>query len=296
MSMNNLSARSLLHDMLAPKKAPVAKPAEEQVLDAAVEGMTDGTADAVAKAEAAAAIPPEKKTPEESSMDTTAALDMDKTVPEETIVEVEVLDDATNYGTEDIALQAVAAVQEWAETTADDLDEGEGMGDRLFSLLAGVADQDMDGEISDAEADVINMAAQSAAEYMVAKGVPEDDAVALLSDFDNELANSVQELVLSAMPEGDEAAADEIDAFVFGDDAGEGVFDSVVLDATYKKKIVIRAGKKVRINKRVSGHIRLSAKQKVAVRKMIRKSHSARAKARRARSMKIRSKSSLAKK
>jgi len=259
-----------------------------------------------------------------------------------------VLDEAGAYQDSDIALKAVAAVQEWAETTATELDEGEGVGDRLFSLLAGIADADMDGEISEAEADIMNQAANVAADYLISKGAPESDVVSLLEDFDNDLAESLQELVLSALPDGDSAAAEEIDMFVFGDGSDEAAMDSVgahrvvdasgdiginfngvvldsvtfgtmmkapdwmqmtdakirefaqkagaeakVFDATYKKKIVVRRGKKVRINKRVSGTVRLNAKQKMAVKKMLRKSHSAVAQMRRAKSVKVRKRSGL---
>lgn len=199
-----------------------------------------------------------------------------------------VLDAAGDYQDSDTALAAVAAVQEWAETAPSELDEGEGSGDRLFSLLAGIADQDMDGEVSEAEADIINDAANAAADYMIAKGVPEEDAVALLTEFDNDLADRVQELVLSELPDGDEAASEEADQFVFGDGSDESV-----MDATYRKKVVIRRGKKVRINKRVAGKVRLTAKQKIAVRKMLRKTHSAAAKMRRAKSMRVRRRAGL---
>lgn len=212
---------------------------------------------------------------------------------------VPVLDAAGLYQDSDIALKAVAAVQEWAETPAGDLEEGEGSGDRLFSLLAGIADSDFDGDVSDDEAEVINAAANIAADYLIAKGVPESDAVSLLEEFDNELADTVQELTLSAMPDGDAEAAAEIDGFVFGDGSDEDAMDSVdgdfaaVLDATYRKKVVVRRGKKIRINKRVSGRVRLSAKQKIAVRKMLRKSHSATAQIRRAKSMRVRKRAGM---
>lgn len=255
-----------------------------------------------------------------------------------------VLDAAGGYQDNDIALKAVAAVQEWAETPPGDLDAGERSGDRLFSLLAGIADADMDGEISEDEASIVNQAANAAADYMIAKGVPESDAVTLLSDFDNDLAETVQDLVLSAMPDGDDAAEAEIDEFVFGDGSDESAMDAVakaaelgvgikfndvvldavvfaslakkpdwmqmskadvedfkakatedpkVLDAVYKKKVVVRRGKKIRVNKRISGTVRLSAKQKMAVKKMLRKSHSAGAQMRRAKSMKVRARAGL---
>ena len=191
----------------------------------------------------------------------------------------QIMDAAGDYASSDLALKAAAAIQQWAET--DDLDEGEGSGDRLFSLIAGIADADMDGEIGEAEADIMQMAGESAWDYLDSLGVPEDDISALLNEFDNEVAARVQELVAERLPDGDEAL-DQLDDFVFGDGS-----DEAALDAVYKKKLVIRKGKRVRINKRVSGTIRLSAKQKMGVRKMLRKSHSAVATMRRAKSMRL---------
>lgn len=200
----------------------------------------------------------------------------------------EILDNAGSYAATDLALKSVAAVQEWAETASGDLDEGEGLGDRLFSLMVGVVDDNLDGEISDEEAELLSLAAEQALDYLVSKDVPEEDAVSLLTEFDNELADSVQELLIAKLPDGDEAAAAEIDAFVFGDGS-----DEAVMDAVYKKRMVVRKGKKMRINKRVSGKVRLSAKQKLAVRKMLRKSHSAKAQLRRAKSMRVRARAGL---
>lgn len=200
-----------------------------------------------------------------------------------------VLDEAMaggdTYTQTDIALKAAAAVQEFAETGADELDAGEGLGDRLFSLIAGIADENMDGEIGESEAAVMELASEAAYDYLVAKGVSPDDAEALVNDYDNDLAATVQELVAYRLPDGDEAAAEDIDAFAFGDGS-----DEPALDAVYKKRVAIRGGKKVMVKKRVSGTVRLSAKQKVAVRKMLRKTHSAAAQMRRAKSMRVRSK------
>lgn len=200
----------------------------------------------------------------------------------------EVLDSAGEYAQHDIALSAVAAIHEFAETAAEDLGEGEGLGDRLFGLLVGIADQDMDGEINSdsAEAEIIQLAAEAAADYLISKGVPESDAIELLSEFDNDQATNVQELLISALPDGEDAALEEMDAFVFG-------ADESVLDAVYKKKWAVRKGKKVRINKRISGKVRLSAKQKLAIKKAVRKAFTATAKMRRAKSVKIRQRAGL---
>lgn len=252
---------------------PDTKPVDSAVLDAVAKEEADAAAAAAASAADAAA----------SVLDATEA---DRQKDEDR--EEHILDNAGTYAETDLALKAAAAVQEWAETVSGDLDKGEGLGDRFFALLAGVVDDDLDGELSEEEAELLAIACEHAADYLMGKGVPEEDALALVTDFDNELADSVQELVAVKLPDGDEAAAADIDAFVFGDGS-----DEAVMDAVYKKRIAVRQGKKVRINKRISGKVRLSAAQKVAIRKMIRKSHSAKAQLKRAKSMRVRQRAGL---
>jgi hypothetical protein len=237
--------------------------ADEEEKNKPVLDSTNDKADEEKKEEEEKKEPEDKKTePEDKKEDDAEA----------------VMDAAGEYTANDIALNAVAAVQEWAETVPSDLDEGEGLGDRLFGLLVGIADEDMDGDISEDEAEVVNMAAEIAAEYLISKGVSEADVIALLEDFDNDLAANVQEFVVEKMPEGDDS-----DLFVFGDGSDESA-----LDAVYKKKIVVRAGRKVRINKRVSGFVKRTTGQKLALKKALRKAHSATAKLRRAKSMRRR--------
>lgn len=188
---------------------------------------------------------------------------------------------ADQFSDSNTSLMAVAAVQQWAET--DDLTEGEGYADRLLSLLIGSVDEDLDGELSDEEANDVMELADAAAEYLESLGVSEDDIDQLLNEWDNEAGERVQELVASKLEDG--AAPTD---FVFGDGS-----DEAALDAVYKKKLVVRKGKKVRINKRVSGTVRLSAAQKVAVAKMRRKSNTGMAKLRRAKSMRVRARAGL---
>lgn len=197
-----------------------------------------------------------------------------------------VMDSAAEYAMTDISLKTAAAFQEFVET--DDLDEGEGLGDRLFTLLVGVADADMDGEVSEVEQDLFANVQETAWNYLSAKGVSDGDIDVLLNEFDNDVAMRVQELLADRLPDGEDASADDINAFAFGDGA-----DEAALDAVYKMKVAIKGGKKMRIKKRISGTVRLSAKQKVAVRKMLRKSHSAMATMKRMKSMKIRRKAGL---
>lgn len=188
---------------------------------------------------------------------------------------------ALSYELGAIAQQAVAVIHQWVETS--DLDSGETMADRLLSLFVGIADANQDGELDDDEQVVIEAALNAAWDYLDSLGVDEKDISALLNDWDDSVANNVVDLVSSSLPEGDDLADKAMDNFAFGDDDQDAVFD-----ATYAKRIVVRAGKKMRINKRISGTVRLSAKQKLAIRKMQHKAHSPKARARRLRSMKIR--------
>lgn len=192
------------------------------------------------------------------------------------------------FALDDIRSAAALAVKEWAGTSASDLDEGESLADRLLALAVGIADENKDGDITDEEAEVIDIALNAMADFLVSKGATEEDVSALLNDGDTDAAARVSELV--AGDGGDDLS--DVDSFTFDAESAEAVMDGV-LDAVYKKKIVIRAGRKVRINKRVSGHVRLSAAQKVAIRRAGMKSRSSVARIHRLKSMKIRKRAGL---
>ncbi|MBP6725589.1 MAG: hypothetical protein KA132_00045 [Thauera sp.] len=200
------------------------------------------------------------------------------------------LSGADDYTIHDISMAVVAAVQQWAET--DDLDDGESYSDRLMALFVGIADANKDGDITEEEQGVLNVALNAGWDYLVKLGVTEEDAGSLLNDWDDEAADRVRDLVASVLPEGEDEAGSEIDSFVFSEEDQESALDAV-LDAVYRKKLVVRNGKKVRVNKRISGVVRLSPKQKVAIRKARMKSHSAGAMMRRMKSMRLRRKSGL---
>lgn len=193
---------------------------------------------------------------------------------------------ADDYTIADISMSAVAAVQQWAET--DDLDDGESYADRLMALFVGIADANKDGDITDDEQGVLQVALNAAWDYLVKLGVTDEDASSLLNDWDDDTADRVRDLVASALPDGDDEASADIDNFVFSDDDQESA-----LDAVYRKVLAVRGGKKMRIRKRISGTVRLSAKQKLAIRKARMKSHSAGAMMRRMKSMRLRQKSGL---
>ena len=193
---------------------------------------------------------------------------------------------ADAYTIHDISVSAIGALHQWAET--DDLDESETYADRLMALFVGISDANHDGDVTEDEQGVLEVALNAAWDYLAKAGVTDDDASALLNDWDAEAADRVRDLVASVLPDGDDEACAEIDSFVFTDADQEPA-----LDAVYRKTLAIRGGKKVRINKRISGTVRLSGKQKVAIRKARMKSHSAGAMMRRMKSMRMRRKSGL---
>ena len=201
--------------------------------------------------------------------------------------------EAASYAIRSISMQAAATVQSWCES--DDLSDEEGAGDRLFAMLVGIADDNKDGELSEAEQAVVDVAMNEAWSYMAAKGVAESDLTVLFNAEDpaeyNAAGSRVMEFLCDKLPDGDEAAGDEMDDFAFGAEAQEGIFDSaggLMLDAVYKKRFAIRGGKKMIVRKRVSGTVRLSARQKVAIRKAGMKSRSAGAMVKRMKSLRVR--------
>lgn len=193
---------------------------------------------------------------------------------------------AGDYARKDVELKGVTALHQWVET--DDLDDGEGYSDRLLALFVGIADENKDGDITGDEQEVLEIALVAAWDYLTASGVADADADALLEDWDEEAAERVRDFLAGVLPDGEETAADEVDAFVFTDED-----QAPALDAAYRKVVAVRKGRKVRIRKRISGTVRLSAKQKVAIRKARLKSHSARAVMRRMKSMKLRKRMGL---
>lgn len=187
--------------------------------------------------------------------------------------------------TEDMRLDAARVVAEWAQS--DDMGEGEGLGERLLALIVGTAAHG-ESDLTDDEVEYAGMIAELVGDYLVDKGIPEDDVDALLGDgdFDNDVAERVHEGLLDKLPDGEDAMLDDAGRFVDGE-------DDAMLDATYRKVIAVRGGKKVRLKKRIAGTVRLTAAQKSAVRKMQRKAFSGGAKIKRAKSMRLRRKMGL---
>ena len=199
------------------------------------------------------------------------------------------LDDTTNKGddegpgfviTDEMRQTAAGIVAEWADS---ELEKDEGYADRLYALIVGAAGAGEDEDLTDEEAELAAILAELVGDYLEGKKIPEDDVDTLLGGDleDNDVAARIHDALLDSMPQGDEAMMDDTEKFVLGES------DDAMLDATYKKVMAIRKGKKVRIKKRIAGKVRLTAAQKGAVRKMQRKAQSGAAMMKRARSMRM---------
>lgn len=160
-----------------------------------------------------------------------------------------------------LAIGAATSIQQWAEEDASDLDSGENFADRLFALLIGVIDEDINGKLSSDQQEDFQEVREYAAQYMARLGVDSDDAESILNDWDKEAAERARDVVISNLPDGDESANDDINQFVFGTDST--AFDS----ATYRKMIAVRDGKKTIVKVRVSGHFTMSPAQIIALKK-----------------------------
>ena len=192
-------------------------------------------------------------------------------------------DAPSTYELTNMRLSVASAVATWAETAESDLDDGETLADRMDGLLVGICDADKDGDLSDAELAVLDVLYTMLDEYLTQQGAASDDIETLINDGDADAAERIHELITGILPSGEAAEIDGINSFAFDADS-----DAAVMDAAYRKQTVVRHGQKMRIRKRISGRVRLSAKQKMAVIKMHRKSHSGAARMARAKSMRRR--------
>lgn len=176
-------------------------------------------------------------------------------------------------------------VAAWAETDDAELDAGETLADRFDAMMIGLVDADKNGELDDDELQVLDIAYNIAYDILTSRGANHDDAIALLNEADETAAENIHELLVNTGADGEDAelAAINAAAFEFDEDS-----DSAVMDATYKRTVAIRNGKKVVIRKRIAGTVKLTAKQKMAIKKMQRKAHSGAARNKRLKSLKRR--------
>lgn len=173
-------------------------------------------------------------------------------------------EDAQNYALTNIAINVAAALQEWAQSGDSDLDDGETLATRLLGLFIGLSNPDVDDEeLTGDEQEAMDLSLEAAWDYLTDKGVSDDDAGALLNDWDNDAAVRIRDLL--------DATLGAVDP---GEDIDDFAFDSTsTFDAVHRMKSAL--GKKARVSKRVSGKVKLTAKQKLALRKASKKAHTA---------------------
>ena len=189
--------------------------------------------------------------------------------------------DYGDYDVKRLALAVGSSVQTWAED--GDLADGETYADRLFALFVGIVDENKDGELSDDEQEEFADVCEYAGQYLTRHGVDEDDAMALLSEWDDDTAERVRDVLVGNLPEGD-GAAEDINDFAFGGntmDSASGVTMDKAFQAPtghgqetkgknkagYKTVVVVRGGQKTFARKRITGKVRLSPAQKASIAK-----------------------------
>lgn len=182
-------------------------------------------------------------------------------------------------------IDVAATVSAWSETDEDELEAGETLADRFDAMMVGIVDTDKNGELDDDELNLLDIAYNAAADILLGRGASEEDVDSMLNEGDGDAAANIHELLVNTGVDGEDAdlAAINAAAFDFDEDS-----DASVMDATYKRKIAIRNGKKTIIRKRIAGTVRLTAKQKQAIKKAQRKAHSGAARMKRLKSLRKR--------
>lgn len=189
---------------------------------------------------------------------------------------------------------AMSALLSWIE-------EGEYTYTALDEIVLVVADLDGDFEISEEEEHEYNRIWAEMGDALLSLGADVKDAQELVDGPGKEADDAAARIGKELSASMDEEQADDdslISGFAFGEDAIlESVVDDTtmhgILEATYKRKKVVRDGKVRIVRKRVSGKVRLSAAQKGTLRKARRKAHTAAANLARRKSMRIREKRGL---
>lgn len=201
-------------------------------------------------------------------------------------------DAVSAFATQQARIQAMSAVLAWVE-------EGEFTYTALDEFMYGVADLDGDFEISKEEEEVYNAIWQQVPDALQTLGADESDVNDLVNGEDDDAAARVGKGLKESM---DDITADDeeiIAGFALGEEA---VFENasddpdgrhMVLEATYKKRKVVRDGKVQVVRKRVSGNVRLSAAQKAGLRKARRKANTGAGKLARRKSMRMRARRGL---
>lgn len=180
----------------------------------------------------------------------------------------------------------------------NDLAEGELPSDRLDALLAGIASDD-DGDEVEVDESTLDIIIANVQDALASLGVDSGVISSMFGGDANadDAIEAAAEIIESNTPQGDDLN-EFIDLFVYGEaEDDELLIDGISIGKTTTKsgkfgKVVYKAVKAIRngkvsiVNKRMSGKVKLSPKQRSALAKARRKASSGASIKKRVRSMK----------
>jgi hypothetical protein len=150
----------------------------------------------------------------------------------------------------------------------------------LESLVSGIADLDGDGEISDEEDALFNDILNAAGGALITLGGLEENVKSFIDDEDDAAGKKLGNYVNGKM----DGVSEDDDDLV----SGYAVMEDAVLEASYRRVRVVKDGKLVFKKKRIGRGKRLSAKQRMALKKARRKANTGAARAARKKAMRLR--------
>ena len=190
--------------------------------------------------------------------------------------------EAADATTRALAMQAVLEWQKGGVFTYEALD----------NIVIYMADIDDEDDIDEEEEEFYNEIWEEIPNALLSLGADYKDVENFVSE-DDKAGNKVGTIVskeLEDMPAEDD---DLVASFAYGEDgvlecAGDDNNLRGILEATYKKRKMVRDGKVIIGKKRVSGRVKLTAAQRAGLKKARRKANTAAARQHRKKSMRIR--------
>jgi hypothetical protein len=169
--------------------------------------------------------------------------------------------------------QAMSCVLVWIEN-------GDYTYEALDGLVLGIADIDGDEQIGEEEEGLYNDILATVGDAFVSLGASPENVNAFIENEDDAAGLKLGDFLSKKLDDVDDDDDDIVTAF-----ATSG---NEILEAAYKRVKVVRDGKVVFKRKRIGGKVRLSAKQRIALKKARRRAHTGAAKKAMRKAMKIR--------
>lgn len=182
----------------------------------------------------------------------------------------QILDDASNdLGEKQIRANAMAAALTW-------LEDNDASYSNFEAIVAGLADLDEDGEVTEPEEELFNEILTMAADSLVELGANAANVESFIDSESEEAGEKLHTYLNNKLSENEKSDDELITEYA--------VKAKLVLDATQR---VVRNGK-VKVIKKPLKKKRLSSAQKAALKKARRKANNSGARRKRAKSMKAR--------